>query len=236
MNQSHLVHKQLGLSIRLRSGGFSLILNSPDNEAIMHESHLFERVDTLDILQRVKMRFPTLNPIEIFIESNYYTLIPRHLFKIENSKDYMRMQHPNLLEDAVIYFMQINVEDAVLLFSVDTDKLSPFQQVFPNAIVQHHLFKQITSTKAIANDIVSVLIRDKAMDIVVFQHAKLKLINSFIYQTEEDIIYHIMNVFQLLNLNYDDCHLELTRTQSADYHPEDFLKKYISKIHCSTQI
>lgn len=236
MNQSHLVNKSLRLSILIRSDGFSLILKSAENEPIMHENHVFSNTDVSTLLQRVRMCFPTLNPIEIFIETDYYTLVPRHLFKLNKSKYYLQMQHPDLPESATIYFMQSQIEDAVLLFSVDTDKLSTFQQAFPNATVQHHLFLQLASTKAIANDVVSVLIREKSIDIIVFQQSKLKLMNSFAYQTEEDIIYHIMNVFQLLNLSFDNCHLELIRSQTVNYHPEDFLKRYISNIHSSTQV
>lgn len=234
IRQNNLLASIQKMSIRLRSDGFSLYIKDKNDDLIEFRDFLFVETDSLEVLKYIRNNYLNLQFVEILIETDFYTLVPCHLFKVEESKQYMQLQHPNLPENAMIYYMQIGVEDAMLLFDVDTSKLAIFQQFFPDAAIQHHLFPLLNSTKSIANDVVSVLIRDKSLDIIVFQHNKLKLMNSFPHQTEEDVIYHIMNVFHLLKLNYDQCNLEIIHAKQIEYHLEDFLKKYIATIRSSS--
>ncbi len=234
IRQNNLLTSIQKMSIRLRSDGFSLYIRDKNDDLIEFKDYVFSETDSLNVLKQIKNTYINLQSVEILIETDFYTLVPRHLFKIEESKQYMQLQHPNLRENAMIYYMQIGVEDALLLFDVDNSILAAFQQVFPHAAIQHHLFPLLNSTKNIANDVVSVLIRDKSLDIIVFQQNKLKLVNSFHHQTEEDVIYHIMNTFHLLKLNYDQSHLEIIHATQTGYHPEDFLNKYIATIRSSS--
>ena len=100
-------------------------------------------------------------------------------------------------------------------------------QLFPEAEIEHHISELLTdNVKLNTENCIYCRARNKMLDIVAVKNSRIHLINSFQYDTNEDFLYFVLNVYEKLAL-------EVTKTPLFVYNIEQktdlksLLEKYI---------
>lgn len=195
---------QYNLTIRFSSEGFSIFVYSDQSNSPLttkridceFTSHPFESVkDIIDSETRINYQ-----QIRIVIESNNYVIIPVDFFKLEDVADLLFMEHKITKTDSIL-FNKIPQAGIVNVFAVPGIIHEAIAQLFPDAEIEHHLSQLITDNVNLSNENSSYCtVRSNFFDIVVIKNFKIHLINSFQYETNEDFLYFILNVYEKLRL------------------------------------
>ena len=165
--------------------------------------------------------------IDFIYQTPKSTLVPAELFDRKVLKTYFQFNQV-LDEYEEIHYNKLNKTDAVNIFSIPSEITTLMVNQFPELRFYHQASIFIDNTLKQANnksDMVSVMTNDDFFDIVVIEAGKLFLHNSFVYQNENDFVYHIMNVYNQLKIKPGKVGLQL----SGDIDPEDRRYKLLSK-------
>ena len=115
----------------------------------------------------------------------------------------------------------------VNVFAVPGIVLEAFNQLLPNTPIEHHISQIITeNVKSNSDNCVYCSVRKKKFDVVVTNDGKLQLINSFTFETTEDLVYYLLNIYEKLGLNTEKCPVYLL---NVDENPDrkKMLEKYL---------
>jgi len=175
----------------------------------------------------LKASYPDNSSISVVCEAEFYTMIPATVFKPEASTHYLKFHHPSLPDTSRVFHTHYKDLACVLVYAIDDSVISRIQAVNSDINIQHHLHALLSNPANSSNDIISVFVRSKFIDCITYQKKQLTLLNSYPYNTEEDIVYHVLNIFHHLNLDYQTTELELCAGDSQQVDPEHLLKNYL---------
>ena len=233
----NLVNNQYSLSIRIFSDGFSLYVYDEKYQAI---SRKFEKQEYIDEQEFVQKMFESHKEIHadyknicIICESAYHTLVPDIIFNTDIQKDLLKLQHPVLPDTCRIFHVKQENLQNVLIFALE-DSLTKgiythFQQITPESHLVHVIKKIISGEK----DKFILWIRPKEIDCIVFHHQKIVLLNKYSYESPEDITYHVLNIYQQLELNPNELMLEIFTDEN--HQAGTLLENYISSVTIKTK-
>jgi hypothetical protein len=229
---STLVNNQYSLSIRIFSDGFSLYVYDENFQILSHKHEKSKQTDDLEFIRKMfesnKEIHDAYKTISIICESDYHTLVPEIFFKLENQNDLLKLHHPSLPDSSRIFYTKQEQLESVLIYSLDEKLLKEislyFQQITPESHLVH-ITKKITTEQ---KDKFTLWIRPEKIDCIVYNHHKMLLLNKFSYTSPEDIAYHVLNVYQQLELNPNEFLLEIF--DDGNNQIESILKKYISTV------
>lgn len=202
------------LSIQISLNGLSFcILDTVVNEITALEYVSFSNVTNLLQLEKeVITVFETHNEL---LEKSFQTVtvshintlatfVPKPLFSDKHLADYLKYNNKILPNDYItfdvvtnndmvnVYIPYVNVNN--LFF----EKYGAFHYKHFATILLENIF-QLPNTHEEAS--VYVHVQEKQFEIVVIQHKKLVLYNSFEYLTSEDFIYYLLFTIEQLQLN-----------------------------------
>ncbi len=224
------------LSIRVSRLGYSYcIIDTVRKKCVAVKNINFDKVtdneqffkNVQDFLKNDSFLNKFYKSIDFIYQTPKSTLVPTELFNRKILKTYFQFNQV-LDEYEEIHYNKLNKTDAVNIFSIPSEITTLMVNQFPELRFHHQASIFIDNALRQAEgkkDMVSVMANDDFFDIVVIEAGKLFLHNNFIYQNENDFVYHIMNVYNQLKVKPGEVGLQL----SGDIDPEDRRYKLLSK-------
>lgn len=228
-------HKPYKLSIRLLSGGLSLLVYDENDQQFSSKTILINYTDTnSDELTNVLRLHPELNinyeKVEIIADCSIYTVVPTKLLDNESSFEMLRFQYPELTEKQYkINIFDIQNREISIVYSLHQSVYAALKNLFPASEIQPHI-AQLISESWHSETLISALVRKDKVDIVVVKNNTLQLANSYSYTTTEDVLYNILWVYEELKLNTKNDYLKIEGVKSNS-EITNLLSKYITHTH-----
>lgn len=231
----NIVDNEYSLSIRVRSDGFSFFVYDNSKKLISSENKPIQDISDVNQVEQIikQLTISSINNVDFIIESDLYTLIPIKLFDVEKQFELLKLQHPDITKEDEVFHTVYNVYNCVLLFAFNAQIIQSFQNKFPSLSVLHYFHSYLEKVQLNYQDKIILILRPSKFDILIFKSNKIHLANSFSYQTEEDIIYYILRMFQLFSLDYENTVLDIKKHYGLILSPESMLKDYIKNISIS---
>lgn len=237
---STVVNNHYSLSIWIYSDGFSLYVYDENNH-ILSSKHLniTEGADEIEFLQQALASQEEINAeykeIMVTCESAYHTIIPEIFHTTKKENDFLTLQHPDLPASYQLFHEKDTNLQTVLIYGIDVKIIEAINKYLPTANITSHL---VHATKKVVTEAVEKLTiwvrdKDKEMDCIVYKNNKISLLNKYFYQSSEDIIYHIVNIYQQLELNPAEFETEIF--DDGEILNETFLRDYFTNINLSSK-
>lgn len=225
---------QYRLSIRFNSDGFSLYIYDTSNLLLTTKEipcSLFSLTEQ-EIIKLLSNETESLQKFEttnLICESPVYTTVPDTFFRTENARDFLQFQMDKDKIESIIY-NPIPGWGNVVIFSIPKALHKALETHFENIRIIHHithfLSEEITRNK---ENIIYIRTRSRAFDAIVQLNGVTHLINSFSYNSDEDICFYILKIFENLSLDAENCQLQLFNAKNKQ-NLISLLQKYIK--HC----
>jgi len=166
-------------------------------------------------------------PTEIAINSQLFTIVPQELYTREDKKNYFDhlgflCESDNILSD------ELNHVPATLYYSISNRAHNRLERLFGTFTVRHYLspfinhaiFKQ-------ADDIVHVHVMQHKAVYFVKLGGQLIQASNFYFHTEDDLLYHIMTIYQLHQISHDNVPLYFSGHIYKQAPITETIKKYV---------
>lgn len=226
------------LSIRFTSDGFSLYIKDSANKTILtndyriiNQDNKIEEFETfLDQVLDLKI---DLSNTQFHIESNHYTVSPMGLFNLNELLSIIDFQNSSLPEDG--YTLQVNEfkeYNILIAFIINTAIYKAITNKFDNNIINHHLTDLIHEI-LLEKSSVYANVRSNQVDILWAQNNQLIYCNSHYYSSNEDILYHILNMKESLPFDFENTTVVIN-TETSNQGLENLLDTHISKLEFKT--
>jgi hypothetical protein len=208
------------LSIRLSQDGLNLSVFDESNVLLSSKrvpATLFS-LSTDDIIKLLNAETQlNYRAIRLICESDTYTFVPAPIFNPEEAADFLYFQFKPAKSDQLL-FNRIPKWDTVNIFSIPKTVQIALTQLFPDTEIQHHLSFFLTEkVKPQSGNSVYIGVRTNIMDVLVISGEGIQLINSYAFNTPEDFTYYVLNLFDKLPLDAENCNVVL---YNADKRPE----------------
>lgn len=168
----------------------------------------------------------------VFCETDFYTLIPEVLCNADTMRGFLKLQHPDLPETWQLYQSTIENQHSVLVYALHKDLFSSSDKTFNQLHIKQHLQGVIDKLVASNEDMIIVWVRQEKVDFVVYKENSICLLNSYDYKTNEDVVYHALNIYNQFKLDPEK--FKIT-TYSHDSMPLELLiKSYITNVVCKS--
>ncbi len=170
--------------------------------------------------------------VGLVFSSIKHVLIPKSLFDETHKDSYLNIVNEVSQGESVLSW-DIPKLDSVLVCSVENDLMKLGKQAFPNASIHHHLLvmlQKVLDTPHEKGHKLWIYFRKKSFDLVLQHKNKILLLNSFTFETKEDVAYHVLNLYQQFNLDnavVPACLCGEIMKESAVY---ELLYRYIANI------
>ncbi|WP_378175162.1 DUF3822 family protein [Aquimarina sp. SS2-1] len=229
------------LSIQVSLNGLSFCTVNSDGEitAIEHDNfgiHLSPE----QVLDKIKYSFdhhPNLqydfDTVEVIHQNDLYTCVPKALFDPESLKDYLKY-NIKVLDNDFIAYDELEPHEIVIVYIPYTNINNFFFDTFGSFTYKHSstilLDTILAKEKNSETTTVFAHMNPTSFDLVITEKGKLKLGNSYIYDTHEDFLYYVMFAAEQLRLNPEEFQLiflgDITKASKA-YH---IAHKYIRHV------
>lgn len=230
---SDLVNNHYSLSIRIFSDGFSLFVYDEKHTIISRKNIKSEQGN--DFAEFLRNMLATNEEIRqkykdiiIICESAYHTIIPDVFHKTEREREFLKFQHPSLPVSYQTFYNIISNQQSVLIFGLEQNITQLLARHFQHVIPESHLVNIINKIIIERSDKIAIWIRPEEIDCIVYKDQKIILLNKYSYQSSEDIVYHILNIHQQLELNPNDIISEIFSDENLL--TEKLLIKYVPKL------
>jgi len=225
--------KDCHLSIQIGLNGFSFcIRNNAEVLAIESYNNSLSKLEsTIEKNKWLSQEYASTN---ITISTKKYTLIPASLYKIEDRKKYLELNHirTEQLDSLADEVKSIGSYTVYGISKAEQDIITTF---FGKSKVKHfssiHLPYMLLQHKNSEGKIMIVNVDYKQMHITVIDHSKLLYFNVFNYKTAHDCIYYVLFVCEQLELNSEHLLLELMGNVKKDSEFYDLAYTYIRHVN-----
>ncbi len=227
-------NNQYSLSIRLNSDGFSLFVYDPSNHLLSTKSvsALLYSLSEEEIIRLFKNETEcglNYNLVRIICELNAYCIAPIPLFKHHEASNLLHFQHKEDKKEQVKYNV-LKRWDIVNIFAIPRALTGALTDLFPDVSVEHHLsWFMADKVQLHTETVLYVYVRATMMDVVLLENGSIKLVNSFAYQTTEDIAYFTLRFYDQLGLDSEHCSVRLYNAENKT-ELKKIIRKYVK--HC----
>ena len=170
--------------------------------------------------------------VTVSIANGENTLVPSALFRKEDAEKYFQFNFNNI--PAHIYLENVRAFDMVNVFSVPPTISESVNHLFDNPSIHHHstaLLEGLNLAVKKSNEKLFMLnVRNGCIDIVVTEGRKLILMNSFSYNSVDDLVYYVMFVCDRLQLNPENIATFILGEVEKESAVHNMLYKYIRNI------
>lgn len=164
--------------------------------------------------------------VSIHVENSVYQLIPSELYRENDMPLLFNLvfgKSEDIFQTTVIPRWSLH-----LVYRVSETLTSFFNNLFPEAEVQHFIFSLLKTFIHRNEEAVYVNFRNEIVDIALVKDNKLQLFNSFESKTPDDACYHTLNVYEQFQLSVESFKLKIKKNQSINNKEIDLLKQYVS--------
>ncbi|MEE9350058.1 MAG: DUF3822 family protein [Flavobacteriaceae bacterium] len=225
LKSKHLVLQDIEnkqLSIQLSLDGFSFcITNTGLNKIILFRKYDFldRNPSTTTLLSNIKAIFNEetllhLNYSKVLVihVNNLSAFIPKPLFDEKNIQNYIKFNN-KIFDSDYFTYDDIKNQDMVSVFApyinVNNfliDQYGGFEYKHFSSVLVENLLQKHTVSNANA---LFIHVQKKHFEVIVTNHKKLILYNTFSYKTKEDFMYYILFVIEQLQLDVETIRLQL---------------------------
>lgn len=231
---SQLQHPDNNLLIRIHSEGISYVITDENDEVVLqqlinvpagklNEVQFFEH-----FFEQPELRVSDENVLIVF-ENSHYKLIPNELFRQSDFNEFFELEFGKNEKTKLLYNL-LPQWGAHLVFEVQEPLMNFFDKKYPEAEVDHHLFKLLKQDVKRNSNAAFVYLRKDFVDLIVVNDNSLLLANAFQTKTNEDICYFVLNVYEQLGLDTETFALKILFENSADSGLVALLKQYVMKL------
>jgi hypothetical protein len=170
--------------------------------------------------------------IDFIFSSRKSTLVPMEYFNKKYLRDFFTAAH-QLDEYEEIHFNKLDKTGTVNIFSIPSDITTLMVNQFPELRFYHQASTFIDSTirkSETHGHIVGVMAYKSYFDIAVCDNGKLYLYNNLDYKNEADFVYHVVNIYQQLNIPDGKTNVYLSGDISKESKKFKLLNKYVRNI------
>lgn len=223
--------KDNNLLIRIQSEGISYVITD-ENEAVvlqqlisvpagkLNETRFFEHY-----FEQPELRVSDDNVIITF-ENSHYQLTPNELFRQKDFADMFELEFGKNEHTKLIYNL-LPQWGAHLVYEVPELLMNFFEKKYPEAEVEHHVYKLLKSKVRRSSNAVFAYLRKDFVDLIVVKDNVLLLVNAFQAKTNEDICYFVLNAYEQLGLDTEVFALKLLSQKSVDKDLIGLMKQYV---------
>ena len=229
------------LVIRLQGKHFSFAIHQPGrNDAYIYRSTVFsEKSPYLQQVQRTifNLNFLTQPYLQTWVEivSPHYTLVPSEFYDSKAKENYLTKaffgeQQGHILSETV------GLEtDQQLIFDVDMDlydflSRSLFSPTFTHHTKSLHRLFTMNSGNTELFSRVHLYFSEDQTDVLVTKNGKIQTIQSFTNQSEQDLLYFVMNLWKTLDLDQMNDRLFLSGSSEKYAKLTPLLSKFIQYV------
>lgn len=220
--------------IYLYSGGFTL-LKRQSSGSVLCENHKNASFPTLE--RECGIFFDTLSPddeICVYLGAATPVLVPQAIYQKPGSQ-YVRLQY-DLSENETV--LEDLFDEYCLLFPYPVNRLSQLQKAVSHPISIHHITTAMANFLAydVASEADRMFLHFDANQVqyVLFKDQQLQIISHFSFLTQEDILYHILNIYHQFGVNRNVCETLYVGRIADEKRIEKFLKGYLPKFQSLT--
>ncbi len=147
----------------------------------------------------------------------YYTpnfsIIPAPLFNPNRIEEYANFQFEKG-EEHILLFDELKTSGLVLIYSAPKALLQTVQNSFPEVKIKHAGFFTISHYhnlyKNKPGQHLHLQIWNGHLEVIAIENGKVLLLSSFAFQTDEDMLYFTLNVYEQLGLNPESVPLKIS--------------------------
>lgn len=167
----------------------------------------------------------------IFIDTACYTIIPVHVFSVEDYEPLLKFQHTDFDSNTqVLLTSEIHEQNILIVFSCSKAIYNALIAIYSKTDIQHALSTQFIDTSHnLFENTIKVIVSDAKLDIIAFKNQQLILVNTFEYSTNEDFLYHLVHVKEQLKFEDTQTQVEI-KGKKTELELENLLTKYIHNI------
>jgi hypothetical protein len=225
--------KQHSISIRFSSDGFSLFVYDI-NKTVISSKQIQLRVVDLDkvdivanVLEHVDMDLLGVE-LSLTYETSTFTVVPASLFLSKDALAFFSFQHTLEMTQTLVND-PLSKLDMVILFSVHTALRDALKEVFPSVLLRHHLSEFIEAIPLGLDSRMHVWVGRSSIESVLVKGRIFQLVNSYPYQTKEDVAYSILAIFEQFQLDVKQTGVQLYG-QYATSTMRNLLENYVADV------
>jgi hypothetical protein len=159
------------------------------------------------------LRSYEFSKVTVGITTQEYTLVPEALFKPGDENVYFRKNFSSSM-NLVVKAQFVPSFHLYILFGIDQELEKELNHLFQDPQLFHYTVAFLAgpgiNRKADSGKQMWMNIHQNKMDIVILENKKLLLMNSFSWQTNEDVLYYSLYVCEQLELNPEKLLLSIT--------------------------
>lgn len=235
--------KNYHLSIQVNLDGFSFIIKDPSTEKILYfyentftpsaSSKMFSDWLKGELMKHKVLRYDFANT-SCYVQSSNYTIIPSHLFIREQAKSLLEVNAPVRQLDE-IHFNDLPSLHAVLIFTVHTEVASLLSTHIACCIIQCTVKNQIKALAETENTHqINVQVNSRSIDVVLLECNKLVLINNYLFTSDNDIVYHLLNIIKQFDLKQEEYAITLQGKINRFGNLYKLIERFIPNVNMAT--
>ncbi len=229
------------LSLGLKPGSITYtIVDTVRNKCVAIKHNCFAQTD--DISEYYKY-IKTFLDEDTFLSKHYKsinfvfsspksTLIPYEHFHKSTLKKVFTINH-ELHKREELHFNKLLDLHLVNVFSIPSAITTLMVNKFPEMRFYHQsstLIDRFVRQSVNRKSIIGVCFCEQYLHFVVAKQGKLELYNHVEYSKDEDVVYHVMNIYKQLNLNNRETNLYLSGMIMKNSSTYRLLSEYVSNI------
>lgn len=222
------------LLVRVHSNGLYYAISDENDSVILQQTINIPEQKLKDIhflehfFDQPEFRILSEN-VSVVFENYDYQIIPNELFREDDMQRVFNSEFGEGNDHRLLYNLlpQWRVH---LVFRVDKSLVRFLEKKYPDADFEHQVFRILRKKISRNTDTVYANLQKDLIDIVVVKDGSLLLVNSFVIKTNEDICFHILNVFEQLNLDLQVMPLKLFSENTVNEKLKNMLKQYVVKV------
>jgi hypothetical protein len=236
------------LSVRIAADSFTFCLSDPDRNMYIQLASFvnpaYKGVRRLDkevveeMFEKIAAIHPWINgrfaAVNILFEDCRFTLLPLSLFNSANYKAIYEFNFLNTFGEEVL-FQTLTIADLAIMYGIPAGLAEFLQYKYPFARYHHSNFSLmnvfLNKYRNSENPgIVLANFRNGAIDLIIVENRKLKLLNSYTCQADDDVLYFLVMAIEQMGLNPETADVYLCGDIEKDDKLHLKIQKYIRNV------
>lgn len=151
-------------------------------------------------LHKIKEETGEISNAKLFLDNQRICFVPSKFFEEANAEAVFSLQHGKLSNARELKHSNLdNQVEAIYDFD---KRLQVIIMVFGSCSLSHSYVMQ--ARECFSSIPVSIIFHTNYFNICIKKEGRLQIVRSFNFEKEADVLYHILNSFQLLGLNVEE--------------------------------
>ena len=234
------LEKSLSLLIMISSKELRVtLINSIDFKIIDKSNSVYsEEINIVEILSELKNKLNKFNlsnvvKVTLVLNNKLSVLIPNDLYEENNCLDYLKFNSRLITNDTASsdYVEELDTHNIYIAYGNITnyliEKFGSFEYFHYSTVLLKKLYSETLNDVKLR---FYVNINKSYLNIIIFDGKKLDYINTFEYETKEDILYFILFVMEQNKMVNDETKINLIVKKEFLEENYSYLSKFIKNI------